>query len=43
MHTFNKIKLESYALINMRDKIKKQIKKMIKNKIQRQSKEWKPN
>jgi len=34
MNTFNKIKLESYTLINVRDKIEKKIKKKIKNKIQ---------
>jgi hypothetical protein len=30
MNTYNKIKLESYTLINVRDRIKKQI-KMIKS------------
>jgi len=34
MNTFNKIKVESYTLINVRDKIEKKIKKKIKNKIQ---------
>jgi hypothetical protein len=33
MNTFNKIKVESYTLINVRDKIEKKIKKKIKNKI----------
>ena len=39
MNTFNKIKVESYTLINVRDKIEKKIKKKIKNKIQQQLKE----